>query len=184
MAVMANILDLKKSPDAPAVEPELVEPEIAGDAPSEEGPGVSWEAGDELTAHGWRRHYMAMGVVGVALVGVAAWQASILIALVGVAGLAAWEASERFRTPFTVHLHDRGVTVNGHTYSHADLASFDVHMHGDGQAHLSVRTNLRRLPRLRLPLGEADPELVRQFLSLHVPEEEHPEPLYEWWLRN
>jgi hypothetical protein len=182
---MANILDLKKSAEeeAPKTEP-IDQPLAVVDGGIDDGETLTWETGDALTERGWRRHYMAMGAVGIALAAVAVWQASILIGLVGIAGLAAWEVSERFRMPFAVRLHGRGITVNDHTYPHADLASFDVHETEDGLAHLSVRTNLRRMPRLRLPLGETDPALVRQFLSLHVPEEEHPEPLYEWWLRN
>lgn len=170
---MANVLDLK--PTAPEPEPSselFTVPDIEP---------VEWKAHHPLPSRA--RRYALMGTLALVGAGVAWWQTSALTFVVVLLGLATWEISERYARPITVHLDEGGLTVDGERYPATRLSSFDIHQMPDGTSELSIATTAWHSRRLRLHLGEQDPEHVRAILSGIVPEEEHPIPLLDWWLR-
>jgi hypothetical protein len=124
-----------------------------------------------------------MGVLAAAGAGVAWWQASILTFIVVALGLATWEIRERFARPITAQLDAGGLTVDGAHYPTARLTSFDIHRMPDGTNELSVATTAWHARHLRIPLGSLDPDQIRAVLRRGVPEEAHPVPLLDWWLR-
>ncbi|HXK35967.1 MAG TPA: hypothetical protein VJ553_00075 [Candidatus Paceibacterota bacterium] len=177
MSVMANVLNLKpEEPETPAL-PAEVGADLFG--PEE----AHWEAFHPLSQAAHVRRYMVMGALGVLGAGVAWWQASILTALVVLLGLATWEIKERITRPVAAHADERGLTIDGIHYPAAKLSSFDILSMPDGTNELSVATTLWHARRLRVPLGQQNPDDVRAVLSRVVPEEQHDAPLLDWWLR-
>jgi len=178
---MSDVLDLRNLPEEaiPEETPEPADDTTSASAQDE----LSWEAHAPLTPRSWRRHYIALGATALVGVGVAFWQASWLVFASLAVGLATWEITERFSRPMAVRVDARGITMDGHTFSHASLTSFDIHRMPDGTHQLSVHAESWRMPRLRIPLGSVDPHLLHDVLSRHLPESEHPVPLYERWLR-
>ncbi len=186
---MANVLDLKNPEpaptepiDAPPLEG-LEDATIAGVSAPIDPPQAQWEARHVLSERGRYRHYVALA--GFAFAGgmVAWWQSSWLTFLTILLGLAAWELHERLGKPVRVLVNERGVNVNGRQYPHATLASFDLHRMPDDTVELSLATREWHWQRLRLPLGQQDPEEVRVALSHYVVEEDHGVPLIDWLIR-
>lgn len=180
---MTNLLDLKNPPPEEPIET-ADEPVEGANLVGFLGPTeVAWEAHDVLSDKARQRHYYVLG--GFAVLGglVAFWQSSWTTFLVVFFGIAAWELKERLTQPVNVHIHDRGVTINGHHYEHAQLTSFDIHRMQDGSHVLSLLTDQWHVPHLRLPLGEQDPLVVRDVMRQYVPEATHPVPLFEWLIR-
>ena len=199
---MKNILDLKVSRPAvsvvaptplPAVPPEGAsaraqsdagEPERAAtltdaDVPDE----LAWDAHAPYSAAArTRRHWLSWGLVGAGLV-TAVIASSWSTGLVVLAGIGAWTLWERLGGPSKVRIGARGVTIDGHHTPHANLASFDMHQLRDGSRHLSLRTHARLARYIHIPLGEQDPDDLHDFLSRFIPEENHPVPFWEWWMR-
>jgi len=184
----APVLDLKNPPPAPAPadaaasEDESHEERSAlflDDIPE----AVEWEAAHALPTQAKQRYYILLA--GIVLVGgsVAFWQGSWSVALVTLIGAAAWEVHDRFAKPVKVQVDGHGLTVGGVHYPHARLTSFDIHEMPDGVVELSVATDAWHTRHLRFPLGQQDPEQLRELLLRHVPEGRHDIPRLEWWLR-
>jgi hypothetical protein len=199
-----NVLDLKadRTPAPPALlpepslaapsgEPSDAEEESMNDATELDallagtlGPDeLSWDAHAPYSgvAHK-RRKLLAWGLVGAGLL-TAALQASWSTGLVVLAGVGAWILHGRIAAPSKVHLNQRGCTIDGHHIPHAHLASFDIHEMRDGSVHLSLRTTARLSRYIHIPLGNQNPDEVHALLSRFVPEETHPVPLWESWMR-
>ena len=189
---MSNILDLRNPPEeeleeaeveaeaeVPDVDPTMEEPVFLSSVPEE----LSWEGHAPLSPSAWRRHYIALAAVAVVGVGVAVWQSSWLVFATLAVCVTTWEITERFSRPMSASVDSRGITLDGHRYPHATLTSFDIHRMQDGNHYLSVHAESWRMPRLRIPLGSMDPNVVHGVLSQHLPEGDHPVPLYDWWLR-
>ena len=199
-----NVLDLKvdRAPDLPAASPELSPMVSSDEAPDTEessvseatefdailagvmGPDeLSWDAHAPYSgvAHK-RRRGLAWGLVGAGLL-TAFLQASWSTGLVVLAGVGAWMLHGRIVAPSKVHLNHRGCTIDGHHMPHAQLASFDIHEMRDGSVHLSLRTASRLSRYIHIPLGGQDPSEVHALLSRYVPEETHPVPFWESWMR-
>jgi hypothetical protein len=144
---------------------------------------MSWQVEHHKTAHQWQRHYIAMSVFAVLGGAVALWQSSMLSAAVVLLGLAAWEAYERFHIQTKVAIHEHGVSIDGETIAHVDLASFDVYPLSDGTHELSIQTRSMYPGRLQVPLGDQSPEEVRTLMAHYVVAEQHHPHFMTWWLR-
>jgi hypothetical protein len=175
---MANVLNLK--PTEPESEANVAAPVVDDAFGPEE---VQWEAQNPLPSHARSRRYAFMGMLAVIGAGVAWWQASALTFVVIFLGLATWEVRERFARPVAARADERGVTIDGTLYPATRLSSFDIHRMPDGTHELSIATTAWHAQRLRLPLGDQDPEQIRAVLARIAPEEEHAVPLLDWWLR-
>jgi hypothetical protein len=188
---MTNVLDLKHPQPVPPSDPEpaaapVPEPVIPQEIPEQsQGPvpflfsalagmePVAWEARHTLSERGRYRHYVAMAGFVLAGGAIAWWQSSWLTLGVVLAGLVAWELHERFAQPVSVVVSEEGVTVNGYTYPHDELSSFDLQQMADGTVHLSLALRKWHSPHLLIPLGEQDPERVRDMLTPFVGQESH-----------
>jgi len=174
---MSDVLDLRNQPESDITPAHSEEEDVTSE------PTLAWEAQTRLSSRAWRRHYWAVGTVGAVGAAVAFWQASWLVLATLAVCLGTWELRERLVHPTAVSIDRKGITVNGHSYPHAALRSFEVHRMPDGSHELSVHTESWHMPRLRLPLGDTDPQEVHVTLSRFVPEGEHPVPFYDRWLR-
>jgi hypothetical protein len=182
---MDNVLNLKEpqsleevqEESAPETAEEVVETILGPEA-------VSWQASYPPHETRMRKRYIAFGVFALAGGAVAIWQSSILMGVLVIVGIAAWEIHERFAQPVSVVLDAHGLSVNGHQYTHPELVSFDIHTMPDGGADLSVKTERRSIPVLKLPLGDQDQEVVRAVFSRYVPYERHPISRIDYWMRS
>ena len=175
---MANVLNLKPEEPEPSADPSAEFPtDLFG--PEE----AQWEAVHPLSPAAHSRRYMLMGALAAIGAGVAWWQASVLTMVVVLLGLATWEIKERVIRPVSVHVDEHGLTVDEVHYPAAKLTSFGILSMPDGTNELSVATTLWHARRLRVPLGDQDPDIVRAVLARAIPEEQHEAPLLDWWLR-
>jgi len=174
---MSDVLDLRNTP-----EPDIIPAASEEPRGSAEGT-LAWEAQTRLSSRAWRRHYWAMGAMSVIGAAVAFWQSSWLVLATFAVCIGTWELRERLARPISVSIDHKGLVMNGHSFPHATLRSFEVHRMPDGSHELSVHTESWHMPRLRLPLGDTDPQEVHATLSRFVPEGEHPVPFYDRWLR-
>jgi hypothetical protein len=208
---MSNVLDLKYRRPGEMPEPvaEIVEEPVAQtvsmpaeeasmgvvpggdddavtDADLQEGSSpiaVSWEAHHPLRGHARRRYtlYLGLLVIAGALIGV--WQHSIIPFLVMLCAAVTLEVRERWGKPTAVEVNEHGISVNGTRYEHAAFASFHIHQMPDDTLELSLKSDRRMLPHLRLPLGQQDPYELHATLTNYIPEAEHKIPLVAYMLR-
>jgi len=207
---MSNLLDLKyrqpgvmPEPPVEAVAAQVEEPvavveteDVTEDYSEEEADdiadtallaslpmAVSWEAHHPLQGFARQKHVIFSGLLVIfgALIGL--WQHSIVPFLVLVCGAVTLEVRERWGKPSVVEINERGVKVNGQLYEHAAFASFHIHTMPDNTLELSLKSDRRMLPHLRLPLGEQDPYELHATLLNYIPEGEHKIPLVDYFLR-
>jgi hypothetical protein len=194
---MPNVLDLKHPEPTVDLRPERVVAEQIASAPGAAAEQflemslsalappepIEWDARHSLSDKGRYRQYLVFA--GFTLVGgiVSWWQASWFTFLTIMLGLAAWELHERLGKPVRIRIDERGVSVNGHQYAHAELTSFHVQQMPDGAMEVSFATRRWHSPSLRLPLGAQDPALVRASLLQYVAEESHAIPLIDRLIR-
>lgn len=200
---MGNVLDLKElrpddgSPSTtgdvtappPGISPVGADDELEAlisdltSVSADQAQSVAWQAHHPLSADAWRRHYLLMAGFAVVGAAIAWWQGSFLTFLTVVIALAAWEVHERYRGPTRVSIDHAGMTVDGHRYPYAELASFDIHAMPDQTVELSIKTGRWHLPHLRLPVGDQDHEEVRTVLTQYLKESPHKIPYIDYFIR-
>ncbi len=75
---------------------------------------------------------------------------------------------------FTITLGEKGITIRNDLFPYRNLKAFwiEEEAQSNGDRHLLVLTNRVYSPLLALPLGDVAPEIIRQALLPHVPEQE------------
>lgn len=144
---------------------------------------AQWTAHHPLEGASRRRHYYYSG----ALVGFAAlisvWQGNPAAFIVVLLGAGALELRQHFSKPVSVVVNGKGLEVDGQQYEHASFASFHIHRMPDDTLELSLKSDRRFLPNLRLPLGEQDPYELHAVLTQYIPEGTHKIPLADYYVR-
>ena len=180
---MNEVLDLKNLPEPEQIDDsESVEPEVYPDGPAWVS-AVAWQAKHVLSPGAHRKRQML--ILGLAAIGIviAFWQSSWLTFITIALALGTWEIRDRLIQPTRVSIDAHGLNLDGRRFAHAELSSFDVQRMPDQSFELSVLTKHWHLPRLRIPLGEQDPQEVHALMSQYVVNEPHPIPHLEYWLR-
>jgi hypothetical protein len=144
---------------------------------------IQWEARHVLSEQGRYRHYLVLA--GFALVGgvVSWWQTNWFTFLTVLIGLVAWELHERYGRPVRVRVDSAGISIDDQHFPHAELSSFDVHRMADHTVELSLATRRWHSAYLRIPLGEQDPQEVRETLLHFVQEERHGVSPLDWFVK-
>lgn len=157
---MNEVLDLRK--------------EYETEIPDEAGM-VVWSAPEihhELISHGLRKFIIfllfAMAVLAII------WQGSLLSAITfaAIALVTSLHFSKK-KIHGEYSVHPKGVTINERTYEYQDLESFCIHHNHDGLKELSLQSMKRLMPYIKIPLGDQNPEEVRNALSLYLVEDFH-----------
>lgn len=126
--------------------------------------------------------YWAVGIIALAIAIVAVIYQNYLFAILTVISaftLLLYAARQPREVQF--ELSRRGVRVNSVLYPYATLKSFWIHHHdGDRRGKLIVQSEKTLMPYVTIPLPDTpDADTINDFLSLYLPEEEHPESLSE-----
>ena len=69
----------------------------------------------------------------------------------------------------------RGVQIKDKLYSYNGLESFWIYYNPPVQKQLSLKSKKIFMPSIQIPLGDADPNIVRNFLLKFMPEKEYSE---------
>ena len=139
---------------------------------------IEWEAPEYLHQEKTREWYMSFGIIALALFVVAILFKNILFAVVIVL------------IAFTVMLHARrlpwmiayevnrvGIVMNKRFYPYSFLYSFWVDHSEPHAPKLLITSKKMLVPMIVIPFGEQDPDVVRNFISNYLPEQELLEPL-------
>jgi len=77
-----------------------------------------------------------------------------------------------------IELSNRGVSVNDTLYLYNTLKSFWVEENNE-EPKILIQSEKVLMPYIIIPLGDTDPDIVREFLLNYLEEEEHREPLLQ-----
>ncbi len=138
---------------------------------------ITWETPEYEQKEKSVDWYIALGVVAVSTATASFLLGNILFAiliLLSIFGLAMYSA----KTPgiLKIELNNRGILVNNTVYSYSTLESFWVEEY-DKEPKIIIQSEKALMPYIIIPLGDADPDKVREFLFEYLEEEEHYEPL-------
>jgi len=121
--------------------------------------------------------YWALGVIAVAGSATAFLLGNILLSILIVIGAFTLAMYGRRRPEMMdVKLGKRGVFVNDTLYPYNTLKSFWVEEQ-DKESKVLIESEKMLMPYIVIPLNDADPDEVREFLFEYLEEEEHSEPL-------
>jgi hypothetical protein len=185
---MSNVLDLKDQQPG-AASAGVASAEVVNDVPeailaSTDIPAaVSWTAHHPLVGKARKRHALfSAGIVVVGLL-ISLWQGSYAPFFVLLVGAAVLELREHMSKPTSVTVDERGVHIDEQRYLHAAFSSFHIHRMPDDTLELSLKSEQRFLPHVRLPLGAQDPQKLHAVLTQYIPEDEHKIPYIDYYIR-
>lgn len=147
---------------------------------------ISWEAPEYFHYERTNDWYWWTGLVALVILGFALWQGSLLFALLV---LISWFTVVLYavRPPQIVafKLTDKGILIkNPHSdgtkmYPWSDLKSFWIFYRPPVHAELSIISKKTLMTHIKLPLGETDPEKLKNIVKQYLPEEEQKESLID-----
>lgn len=182
-----NILDLKKlrkgihpieieaGEMAPKEPEKKTEPEVSG-AERKHDVYLSWEAEEyeHLPKQNW--WFVALGIVTLLLAVVAVFLQNYFFALfIAVAGLTVAVFAKQKPRKLHFSIASDGLEIGSRLYHFEDLSSFWIFYDPPLFKELSVESKKILMPYVRVPLGETDPEKIREILLKFLPEEKQNE---------
>ena len=139
---------------------------------------ISWEAEEYGYTPKTKDWYWAVFILTIALVVVAYFLSNFLFGVfVLIAGftVALYGAKRPRRVTFS--LLPQGIQIDQRIYSYRSLKSFWVHYDPPHKKEISIVSKKMLVPRIDLPLGDIDPNAVREILIKFLRETEHHESL-------
>ncbi len=121
--------------------------------------------------------YVALGIIGITSSVASFILGNILFGifiLIGVCTLAIYGIREP--QIMRIRLNKRGVFVNNKIYTFNTLKSFWVEEY-DKEPKIIIQSVKPLMPYIIIPIGDTDPDDIRDFLIKYIKEEEHFEPL-------
>lgn len=79
---------------------------------------------------------------------------------------------------------NHGVQIGNKLYQYNDLESFWVHYNPPIKKELSLKSKKMIMPYIKIPLGDEDPNIIRELLLRFMQEKEHIEPFMDILMRN
>lgn len=141
---------------------------------------LTWEADEYFHHDKGADWYWWVGLVAVALLGFAIYQRSFLF---GVLILVGWFTVVLYaiRPPRTLKfsLTERGMLVESTLYPWQSLKSFWVFYNPPLHKDLSLESKKAIMPYIKIPLGQTDPEKIREIVKKYLPEAEQQESMIE-----
>ena len=143
-------------------------------------PLLLWEAPEYIHYDKGTDWYWWAGLVAVILLGLAIWQGSFLF---GVLVLIGWftvvlYAAKKPRT-ISFALSEKGVLVEKTIYPWNSLKSFWIFYNPPIHKELSLKSKKNIMPYIKIPLGDADPDKIKEIVSKFLPEDEQQESLID-----
>jgi hypothetical protein len=148
------------------------EPNVPANFPQDEDPVFSWEASEYEYIEKHPRWYWIMGVLLLAVIVYAIVTNSILMAITFVMiGMLGYVYAEREPRLIHMEINPDGVVVDKIMYEYDDLKSFWIFYEVEASFRvLSLHSKKTFLPHVHIPVGDANPILIREFLLNYLPE--------------
>jgi hypothetical protein len=142
----------------------------AAEIPDE--PFFSWEAPEYDFFEKHPRWYWAMGAILLALLIYAIVTNAILMAVVFIlVGMLGYFFAEREPRTIQMHIDSDGIRVDDYFYDYENLKSFWIFYEAEeGIRILSLHSRKTFLPHIHIPVGNANPILIREVLIQYLPE--------------
>lgn len=124
--------------------------------------------------------FWVIGIITTALFVAVAILGNILFAVfIAIAGFTI--AMYGARKPQTANfaIQARGIEINKTLYAYGNLKSFWIHYDPPRKKELSVQSEKMFMPYIKIPLGDIDPNIVREVLLKFLKEREHQESLID-----
>ncbi|MES3006087.1 MAG: hypothetical protein V4664_04025 [Patescibacteria group bacterium] len=143
-------------------------------------PAIIWETHEYLFQEKTTDWYWAAGIISVSLAVLSIFFGNVLLALlILIGGFALCVFGARRPNHLRFEINHTGLLIDRTLYPYKTLDSFWVENNIHLDLHSKVIFKSKRIvtPLIVIPLEEVDPEMLRDFLLDHLPEEEHSEPL-------
>ena len=137
---------------------------------------LSWEAEEyeHLPKQNW--WFVALGIVTLLLAVVAVFMQNYFFALfIAVAGLTVAVFAKQKPRKVRFSVVSDGMEIGSRLYHFEDLSSFWIFYDPPLFKELSIKSKKIFMPYIRAPLGETDPEKIREILLKFLPEEKQNE---------
>lgn len=139
---------------------------------------IVWEAPEYLHQEKSRDWFIAFGIIALALFIVALLFKNTLFAIVII--LSAFTAMLHAKRPpdtLTYEVNRVGIVINRRFYPYSFLYSFWVDRTDSHTPKLLITSKKMLLPMIIVPLGDQNPDVLRDFIANYLPEQELLEPL-------
>ena len=138
---------------------------------------INWEASEYTYKKKTVDWYVALGIIAISISTASFILGNTLFAvlvIIGTGTLVMYSA----RKPSSIHveLNSRGVLIDDLIHPYNTLESFWVEEYGK-EPKIIIQSKKMFMPYIMIPIGNADPKEIREFLYEHLDEEEHVEPL-------
>jgi hypothetical protein len=139
---------------------------------SNDEPVLSWEAPEYEYIEKHPRWYWVMGILLLAIIVYAIVTNSILMAITFIMiGMLGYVYAEREPRLIHMEINPDGVIVDKLMYEYDDLKSFWIFYEVEaGFKILSLHSKKTFLPHIHIPVGDANPILIREILLNYLPE--------------
>ena len=139
---------------------------------------IAWQAEEYSYQPKTKDWYWAILILTIGLVVVAYFLDNFLFGIfVLIAGFTVALYGAKRPRQVTFSLLPQGIQVDKRIYSYRSLKSFWVHYDPPYKKEISIVSKKLLVPRLNLPLGDTDPNTVREILIKFLRESEHHESL-------
>ena len=140
---------------------------------------IEWEDYEYEYRHKTSDWYWAVGIITVSIAVASILYGNILFAILIIIG-AFTLSLHATHQPRIIHfeLNDHGVVINKLLYPYNTLESFWVE-NRDNNNRILFKSKKLLMPYIVMPLGTIMPETAMAFLDMHLPEEEHLEPIFQ-----
>jgi len=141
---------------------------------------LSWQAPEYHHYDKSTDWYWWVGLVAIMLLGFAVWQGSFLF---GVLVLVGWFTIILYavRKPqiITFSINEKGVVIEKTFYPWHTLKSFWIFYNPPLLKELSLESQKTLMPYIKIPLGDTNPDQVKEALDKYLPEEEQQESIID-----
>ncbi len=154
--------------------PETTPPVIKGNSV------ISWQAPEFVFHRKTADWFWAVGIITISLtVGTILIKNFLLTFLVGVSGFSILMYGAKKPSIVNFSISNKGVVVGGKLYLFENLEYFWVDYNPPYTKQLILQSNKTLMPHIIIPLGEADPETIRETLLLFIKEQKIEESFSE-----
>jgi hypothetical protein len=150
--------------------------QLARHAPSlpaeNDDPAFSWEAPEYEYEEKHPRWYLLMGGILLAVIIYALVTNSLLMAITFILiGMLGYIYAEREPRMIQMKINSDGIQVDNYFYKYEDLKSFWIFYEVEENIKLlSLHSKKNFLPHIHVPVGDANPILIREVLVEYLPE--------------
>lgn len=143
-------------------------------------PLFSWEARQFENiprSQGW---YAILFLMLVGLLAFGLFTDNFLLGIIVIlVGLVFYLFEKREAQIFKFSITLEGIRAHNHLYEFSSLEDFWIFYEPGGRKELSLKSSKKIMPYIHMPLGEADPAMLREILMRFLPEVQHEETLVD-----